>query len=351
MTCMESGKDSMFSKSDENNDTSLMKFCKQEKCHFEIAEQFINEESNLNAQNKQGDTALILACGNENIDEKIIYRLIEKGANPNIKNKDGFSPLLKLLDAQSIYSYSLNIVKFLIKNGANVNEKTNDKRTALMIICEHYYVNDVNLQIVKELINYGIDINAQFSFNCNALDSACSLCFNDSHVEIIKELLKNGIKILKSTVCDYSVLHKLIENDNHYSIIEYVKRDDSYLIDKKYVQSLINRASVDSTIIHLLCNIYRRDTKIMVKLLPCMKYEDQLVWYNFISNNTTINKHIVKHRKHIYEKPGNIISLCAEANFNISQQNKFVPNKINFLFDLCNQSNYKEKIDYYLQEN
>ena len=46
--------------------------------------------------------------------------------------------------------------------------------------------------------------------------------------------------------------------------------------------------------------------------------------------------------------PGNIISLCGETNFCRKQNNKNLPNKLKFLFDIKDDKDCYDKINFYL---
>ena len=86
----------------------------------------------------------------------------------------------------------------------------------------------------------------------------------------------------------------------------------------------------------------------MSKIFSKLTEQEQIEWCEFITFKKLVNKGIIKHSKYIYEKPENIISMCAEVIFNQKQNNYCVPNKLKFLFDIKNEQDCLNKISFYM---
>lgn len=101
----------------------------------------------------------------------------------------------------------------------------------------------------------------------------------------------------------------------------------------------------------LLFEMYIHDHEKMRIIVPELNYEQLTIWKYLYVKDLLINKNIVKHKKNIYDRPGNIFCMCFETLFYIKQKNQKlmtkIPNKLKFLFDIKN-INDLQKIYYYL---
>ena len=267
----------------------------------------------INDTNSEGWTALMLACCHTKTYSTIetVRILIELGANLNAQEKYGWTALMLSSCFSKNYS-SINTIHELIKHGANLNIQDENGDTVLNMA--YYNINTYcNEEAILELINHGA------KFNFPDLITLRKIVDSIHRTDILIRT-----KVLELLIHDCNIF-----SNNHDKIKCLMKIDSTHV---KYV----------------LYNIYKNDMKAMTYIFPKLPDDEKIEWCKFIANQRTICDSILKHKNCIYEKPNNIISMCAEVMFNNRRNEYILPNKLRFLFDIKNEQDCMNKIEFYL---
>lgn len=146
---------------------------------LDVAEAFLNEGADVNAQYEHYGSALIAAS--LSYSDKVVQMLLENGADVNAQG--GFYG--NALQAASFSGYE-KVVQILFENGANVNAQGGTYGNALQ--AASYRGNE---NVVQMLFENEADVNAQSGFHGNALQAA-SLSGYD---KVVQMLLENGANV------------------------------------------------------------------------------------------------------------------------------------------------------------
>lgn len=229
-----------------------------EKNRIDLVKEFLNKKIDINMQDKKGNTPLMLS--NNYVISKL---LLKYGGNPNHQNKSGNTAL--------IYAENTEIIKLLLENGADLEIKNNSTDTAIYT---------ANIEKIKILAQYGADLEAKSSGGYTALmwsllpevtqvliDVGANIyAVNDHGEDIITFYTKEAndehdtygieemlemIKIVKSYMCDYKILSKIIANYSKEKNLEktikgleksniktMLKYKPKYFTDTQYIQIL-----------------------------------------------------------------------------------------------------------------
>lgn len=267
--------------------------------------------SEIDKQDHYKMNALLYACKNLDFGNnmEIIIELIDAGANVNVKDNYEWTPLMHCCSIKYLPNNFLNIIEEIIKN-VELNELNNYALRALYIILLNHITDD-HTRIIEVLVPH-IDANKIYN----------------RHGTLLQIILDNNIKLKRS------LLNEIINKD----YITFIDKNNIYYLTEQNNETIINR----------LYTIYKNDEQIMLKILPLLNFENRKQYYRFKTYLYEINDNIVKHRNFIYEKPNNIISLCAETAFLQKHNNHQIPDKLKFLFDIHDEQNYVDKINFYL---
>lgn len=203
-------------------DTPLIYALKMRK--FDIANELLNKNANVNVIGDYRDFALVEAIKTKNVD--IINRIIQKGADVNYNNGEPLYQAcitkncnivkllidnkvnikLKYIDNCILYTAvsnnSLDIAKLLIDNGANPNEETEGTDESILFTA----IWNKNLDMVKLLVEKGADINYLGGSN-----TSLELANRNDNKDIYNYLLSKGADVKKQGEHDAAVM---VENDN-----------------------------------------------------------------------------------------------------------------------------------------
>ena len=335
-----------------------MMACRDSNCDstLETVKLLIKSGANVDKRDTDGWTALMMACRYSNCDSSLetVELLIESGANIDMQDKDGYTALM-IACRNSNRDSNIETVKILLKAGANLNKRNNKGRTALIIACENSN-NGSNVKTIKELIKHGCGLNLVDNNGNTAFLTACFYVGTKNNIETIEELVKNNCDVNVTNNNNIDFYYRLKENykDNEINTELFMQANKIIVpnLNMSSFQNLLKHH--DKMINNLLFEMYKYDQKKMFYIVPKLNQEQFEDWIYYSAQKLFINKNIIKQKKHIYEKPGNIICMCAETLFYIKQKNKNLlnkmPNKLKFLFDIKTEQNIK-KFYYYLELN
>ena len=279
----------------------------------------------------------------ENPDPNKLYYYGDRYFN---MSASGFSYLMKLVLLIDKYPELINKIKDYEKQ---INYQNSSGMTALMIACCNSFCS---IKVIQELIKLGSEINKCCHTEHTALSYLCHYRKSNDTVEIVKELINSGADVNVTSFFKHTPLMTFYQNQTSFDNSEIIEifKDDIITFSFKNIWRLLEYVP-HVYVLDRLCDINRNDTSAMVKILPHLPIKKRQEWCKFIANICTINESILKHRANVYEKPGNIISLCGEFMFNKKQNKYMLPNKLKFLFDIKNEEDCMNKIDYYLHNS
>lgn len=175
----------------------------------------------LNIKDKAEATVLHHAANRR--DYAMVRYLVEQGADTNAQNIDGFTPLM-----QVVQQNSLETVKFLLENGAATDLLTTSGKTILHVACRNEDVDLFRLlsdigteekliapfreasprhkEIVQLLIERGADIHARSKTKETVLHTASS----EGHEELVRLFLDKGVDMSATDEDDETALHKAV---------------------------------------------------------------------------------------------------------------------------------------------
>ena len=339
--------------------TYLMKLILSTKKYPELIEKIKDYREQINICNSCGIDPLLLACLNINKYTTIqtIKELIRSGADINKVYSSGWNILMRIL-LRDLNDMSHAIVDELISAGLNVNYQDYQGRDALCIPYSYDYISEHHIKITQQLVSAGANINKKYKceYENTILTLLCQETIannnNESLIQIkttIKELIKLGADVNSRNAHGCTALIYLCMSHNTMidDIIEEItKTNTQLLLDKKDILKYLK--TENKTIIKIIYQMYKYDTVLMLSILKKLTKEEQMNWYKFIVFKNMINENILKHRNYVYEKPNNIISMCAETVF-LQKQNKYhISDKLKFLFVIKNETDCMNKINFYL---
>ena len=154
----------------------------------QIAERFIDEGDDVNAQPIEGPTALEIASGKGHY--KVVHMLLDKGASFNVNTVDE--------DGDALYGASLEghhrVVQLLLDRGADINAQGGYFGNALQAASYSGHI-----QIVQLLIDRGADVNAQGGQYGSALQAVSY----SGHDQVVQLLLDRGADVnAQGGLCD-----------------------------------------------------------------------------------------------------------------------------------------------------
>ena len=332
--------------------TYLMKLVLLTQKYPELINQIKNYKNEINKTNVEGWTPLMIACRNCQFYSSVetVQELLLCGADVNMQNKDYCTAIMYAIirfDSDS----NLQTIEMLINAGANLNSRDMNGLSVLTYICngeKTRYKHPDFLRLIKIIVNAKVNLNIQNNEGDTPLILACkSIVYDDIFDNIIKILI------------DFGADANMTNKEKKCALYYYLKAEGTKLLN--YIMDKSNMIFTDKTNIHYLVNtdnhnvinklydIYKNDLKMMRKISLKLSDQEYLNWCSFVSNLNKINNSIIKYRNNIYEKPGNIISLCTEVLFNKKQGKYDVPNKLKFLFDIKDEMDCMNKIFFYLQ--
>ena len=150
---------------------------------FNLVNQLLETNVNVNWQNSKLETVLMIAVSRPAIEEDVatmVGNLIAKGADVNIRDKKGRTALMHA--AGFGFGHMLVINKILIA-GADIDAQDNDLDTALI-----YGVKYKHPASVSQLLSMGADVN-----KTNMLgNTALMLAIKTGYADMVEEILQNG---------------------------------------------------------------------------------------------------------------------------------------------------------------
>ena len=144
----------------------------------QVAEIFIDEGDDVNAEPIEGPTPLEAAAGQGHFE--VVQMLLDKGASIDTEYRVGNA----LYEAS--YQRHHRVVQLLLDRGADINARSAYYGNALKAAS---YRGDI--QVVQLLIDRGADVNAQGGRYGNALQTASA----NGHIEIVQSLLDQGADV------------------------------------------------------------------------------------------------------------------------------------------------------------
>ena len=143
---------------------------------YNIVEELIKKEADVDLKDSAGNTALHLSCKISSTGISKIL-IMQGKANVNAKNIDGQTPLHLAIPAASTV-----LINLLLQNKAMINAKDTGGRTPLMLAAYIGLYNIVKHLVVKEAYKYATDNSGR-----NAYDHAMAAKFSS-----IAEFLNTG---------------------------------------------------------------------------------------------------------------------------------------------------------------
>lgn len=149
------------------------------KRHFDIAEQLLRHDANVDVKGYEGRTPLHAASAEGLAD--VAKWLLDHAADPNAVQDDLLTPL-----NMAAANGHLEVVQMLLERGAKVNATTSDRSIPL-----HQASENGHIKIVGLLIDHGADVHAQDVYQSTPLHLASSR----GHTEIVRLLIGHGVDV------------------------------------------------------------------------------------------------------------------------------------------------------------
>ena len=281
----------------------------------------------------KNNTCLITACYDSNYE--VVKELLSNGVD-NINHCVNHNSALSI----SCSKKNIDIVKLLLQFGAKIDNR---------LLLSNFFDNETreqNIQIIRLLMQYGADPNEILIGPTTLL----CWCIGNKYNELFDDFVKYKVSFNEKSFMGTNAVNVAIATHNfNFAIILLNHGIDFVFSDylKYDISSEKNMAQHwPENLWQTIFNMYFYKIDELKKIFTYCPTHLLDKFYEKRLKILNITKHIIKHKNYIYEKPGNIISQCAEANFNL-KNNKSIPDKLKFLFDIKNNNDLLNKISYY----